>query len=149
MVDKYYKNVNSWNNHWILRLKAIYLKEILFNLVPKELQQYKVNILVFIHFDFIFSLLVCGFFNIQYQRTGISPLSSFNEIELRQSIRGLFPSIYVYGTFLWKFSNIIFFQNLIIKLEQFTRRKINRANCNGGPIPMYYRWDAHQYSVHI
>ena len=39
--------------------------------------------------------MVHSSFNIQYQSTGIGPLPSLSEIELRRSIRGLFLSTFV------------------------------------------------------
>ena len=37
--------------------------------------------------------MVCSSVSIQYQRTGVSTLPSLSEIELRQTIRGLFTAL--------------------------------------------------------
>ena len=60
--------------------------------------------------------------NVQYQSTGIGSLPSLDEIQLEQSIQGLFLS--TYGTFQWMFSNIIFNWKFQSKLQVCAKSKI-------------------------
>ena len=98
---------------------------ILFYKKLKKLERYDVNTLYSAPLRFIRQECVHSSFNIQYQSTWVDPLPSLSEIELRRSVRGLFPSSY--GTFRWPGTYKIFFLEISIKVCGAATSKINQT----------------------
>ena len=93
-----YEHMNSWNDRLDLRLNL--LQQEYYFIKYEKVMSYIVNMFVFIHFDFLAytaCVIVCSSFNIQYQSTGVGPLSSLGKIRPRRRARTEF--IIGYGTF--------------------------------------------------
>jgi len=90
-VDPYYlKPVQMTAGWWCGWLESHLRRKILLYWKLKKLQWCDENILYFNPLWFARQGMVFSFFNIQYQSMGVGLLPSLDEIELRQSIGGLF-----------------------------------------------------------